>query len=75
MLASLFRITKTRLEVGVEVSNQPIEVGMDAKSEVKIGSHLVKEGEVDPDEEAPLYLYISIELSLEIDLTPEIEGT
>lgn len=52
MLVSLFGITKTYLEARVEVSDQPIEVGADAKPKAKSSSHLIKEGEVGPDEEA-----------------------
>lgn len=55
MLASLFKITETNPKAIVEMSDPLIEVGMDAKLEVKIGSYLVK-GEVGLDKGAPLPL-------------------
>lgn len=44
MLASLFGITETNPGAKVRVSNQPIEVGADAKPEVKTSNHFVEEG-------------------------------
>lgn len=45
---------------------------VDAKSKAKISIHPV-EGEVGLDEEVPLSLQGSIELSLEVEPTPKIE--
>lgn len=75
MLASLFGVTKTSPEAGMETSDQPIEVGADVKSDVKTGSHSIEECEVSYDKEVPLPLQGSAKLSLEVGPAPEIEET
>lgn len=69
MLESLFGITKTSLEAKVEMSDQPIEARWDAQPKVEFGGHTIEEGKVGPEEEAPLPLQGSIELSLEVEST------
>lgn len=56
IFASLFEIIETSPDAGEEMSDQPIEVGKNVKSEAKSSSYLVEEGEVDPIEEASLPL-------------------
>lgn len=52
MLVSLFGIIKTSLETEMEVGEQPIEVGVDAKLEVKASGQPIEEGDAGPEEEA-----------------------
>lgn len=63
IVASLFKIIETSLDAGVEMSDQPIEVGTNAEPEVKPGSHPIGEGEVGLDDEMPLPLSGSSKLS------------
>lgn len=73
MSTSLFGIIETSPEAGVEKSNPPTEVGVDAKLEAKTSGHLVEEGEVGPNEETPLPLQGLVELSAKVELTPKME--
>lgn len=83
MLVYLFGITETSPEVRVEVSNQPIEVGVDAKLEVKVSGLSIKEGEVvsngeakaddRPIEEVPIPSQGSTNIFSMAELTPKIE--
>lgn len=65
-------LIETSLEAKEEMSNQPVEVGVDTEPEAKSGSYPIEEGEVGPIEEAPPHLQVLVELSMRARLTLEI---